>query len=70
MYYHEIYYIANIFVIEMQLSDSQLTLFSKNGYLVLKDLFSSQEIELLKTWAQEVHDWKATPDSEFMPYEV
>ncbi len=48
----------------------ELDFFKKNGYLIVRDFLSDQETEDLKRWAQEVHDWKATEESAFMPYEV
>jgi hypothetical protein len=52
------------------LSTDQIDYFHEHGYLILRDLLSGEEVDRLKEWAQEVHDWKATPDSIFMPYEV
>ncbi|KAH8898628.1 PhyH-domain-containing protein [Thozetella sp. PMI_491] len=47
----------------------QLDFFRKNGYLIVRDFLSKQEVQDLQGWAQEVHDWKATDDADFMPYE-
>lgn len=54
----------------MSLSPEQTQFFQEQGYLILKNLLSNGEVHNLKTWAQEVHDWKPTPTSMFMPYEV
>ncbi len=51
-------------------SSSDIASFKKNGYLVVRDFLSPEEISDLQAWAQEVHDYKATETSEFMPYEV
>jgi len=47
----------------------QRAFFEEHGYLILRDILDTQETEKLKTWAQEVHDWEASPNSPFMPYE-
>lgn len=52
------------------LSPEDIAFFKSRGYLVIRDLLSKEETENLQRWVQEVHDWKATPDSVFMPYEV
>lgn len=44
--------------------------FNEDGYLILRDIFSSSETKDLQTWAQEVHDWPVTEDVPWMPYEV
>jgi len=51
-------------------SEQQVKFFNENGYLIVRDLLSENEIQNLKKWTQEVHDWIVTLDSEFMPYEV
>lgn len=51
-------------------SASDVTFFKDNGYLIVRDFLSPDEITSLKSWAQEVHDYEATETSEFMPYEV
>ncbi|KAF3903895.1 hypothetical protein ABW20_dc0109030 [Dactylellina cionopaga] len=51
------------------LSAEQLTSFGKDGYLIIRHFLSSQEVGDLQKWAQEVHDWNPTAESEFMPYE-
>jgi 2-aminoethylphosphonate dioxygenase len=50
-------------------SQSELTSFHQNGYLIVRDFLSPAEVSNLQKWAQEVHDWPATPKSRFMPYE-
>lgn len=51
-------------------SASDVTFFQDNGYLIVRDFLSPEEITDLKSWSQEVHDYDATETSEFMPYEV
>jgi hypothetical protein len=52
------------------LSAQDIKFFESHGYLIIRDLLSVEETKNLQEWAQEVHDWKATPNSVFMPYEV
>jgi hypothetical protein len=54
----------------MSVTNDQISFFKDNGYLIIRDFLSLQEVQNLQTWAQEVHDWKPTTESEFMPYEV
>jgi 2-aminoethylphosphonate dioxygenase len=51
-------------------TSEQLSFFRENGYLIVRDFLSKQEVQNLQAWAQEVHDWKVSDDAEFMPYEV
>lgn len=51
-------------------SSEDIASFKKNGYLIVRDFLSAEEIRDLQSWAQEVHDYEATETSEFMPYEV
>lgn len=44
--------------------------FKENGYLIVRDFLSPEEVASLQSWAQEVHDHEATETSEYMPYEV
>lgn len=48
---------------------SQHEFFTKNGYLILRDVLSPAETTALQQWAQEIHDLPRTPDSPWMPYE-
>ncbi|ATY61639.1 Phytanoyl-dioxygenase [Cordyceps militaris] len=48
---------------------SDVASFKDNGYLIVRDFLSPEEITNLKSWAQEVHDYQATESSDFMPYE-
>ncbi|KAK3182130.1 hypothetical protein K4F52_006499 [Lecanicillium sp. MT-2017a] len=50
-------------------SSEDIASFKKNGYLIVRDFLSAEEIRDLQSWAQEVHDYEATETSEFMPYE-
>lgn len=52
------------------LSAEQVESFKTNGYLIVRDFLSNGEVKDLQRWAQEVHDWEATPECDFMPYEV
>lgn len=52
------------------LSSEQVASFKANGYLIVRDIFSDAETKDLQRWAQEVHDWTPTAESQFMPYEV
>lgn len=52
------------------LSSEQVAFIKANGYLVVRDILSDTETKELQRWAQEVHDWTPTADSQFMPYEV
>lgn len=52
------------------LSSEQVAFFKANGYLVVRDILSDAETKDLQRWAQEVHDWTPTAESQFMPYEV
>jgi hypothetical protein len=54
----------------VQLPSKDIESFKESGYLIIRDLLSPTEVEDLQQWAQEVHDWKPTPESIFMPYEV
>lgn len=51
-------------------NEDQILFFKKNGYLIIRDLLSPEQAKDLQSWAQEVHDWKPTETSDFMPYEV
>ncbi|KAF9530927.1 hypothetical protein CPB83DRAFT_809836 [Crepidotus variabilis] len=51
------------------LTDEQLASFSKNGYLILRDVLSTQETTALQRWAQEIHDLPCTEHSSWMPYD-
>ncbi|KAL7925980.1 hypothetical protein ACQKWADRAFT_309592 [Trichoderma austrokoningii] len=51
------------------LSSEQIAFFKRNGYLVVRDILSDSESEESQRWAQEVHDWTPTAESQFMPYE-
>lgn len=51
-------------------SAEQLASFRENGYLIVRDLLTEPEIKSLQQWAQQVHDWEPTAESQFMPYEV
>ncbi|OBT59494.1 hypothetical protein VE04_00550 [Pseudogymnoascus sp. 24MN13] len=51
------------------ISSDQRAFFEKNGYLILKDVLSSDETIKLQKWAQEVHDLPRTEDTPWMPYE-
>ncbi|OAP61447.1 hypothetical protein AYL99_03650 [Fonsecaea erecta] len=53
----------------MLLSEQQLQLFRKNGYLILRDVLSEEQTKNLQQWAQEVHDWPTDANSPWMPYE-
>jgi hypothetical protein len=44
--------------------------FNDRGFLVARNFLSREEVEDLQKWSQEVYGWKASEDSEFMPYEV
>jgi hypothetical protein len=54
----------------IQLSFEDIEFFKARGYLVISHLLSSAEVEDLHQWVQEVHNWKPTSESIFMPYEV
>ena len=54
----------------VQLASEDIKFFKESGYLIIRHLLSQSEVEHLHQWAQEVHDWKPTPESVFMPYEV
>ncbi|KAJ5686044.1 hypothetical protein N7536_008663 [Penicillium majusculum] len=51
------------------LSAEQLQSFQECGYLLVRGFFTSKESELLREWAQEVHDLPCTPDVPWMPYQ-
>ena len=51
------------------LSAEQLQSFHEDGYLLIRGFFTSKESELLREWAQEVHDLPCTPDVPWMPYQ-
>jgi hypothetical protein len=51
------------------LSAEQLSDFQDRGYLLIRQFFTSGELQLLQQWAQEVHDLPCTPDTPWMPYE-
>lgn len=52
------------------LSTDQVEFFKANGYLIVRDILNDAETADLRSWAQEVHDWTPTAESQFMPYEV
>lgn len=51
-------------------SANDVSFFKDNGYLIVRDFLSAEEIRDLQAWAQDVHDYKPTETSDFMPYEV
>ncbi|KAF3073691.1 Uncharacterized protein CFAM422_004402 [Trichoderma lentiforme] len=51
------------------LSAEQVAFFKANGYLIVRDILNDAETAEVQKWAQEVHDWMPTADSQFMPYE-
>ncbi|UKZ74955.1 hypothetical protein TrVFT333_002625 [Trichoderma virens FT-333] len=51
------------------LSAEQVTFFKENGYLIVRDILNDAETAEVQRWAQEVHDWTPTADSQYMPYE-
>ncbi|KAH0531007.1 hypothetical protein TsFJ059_005570 [Trichoderma semiorbis] len=51
------------------LSAEQVAFFKANGYLIVRDILNDAETAEVQKWAQEVHDWTPTADSQFMPYE-
>ncbi|KAM0256580.1 hypothetical protein ACHAQJ_004867 [Trichoderma viride] len=51
------------------LSSEQVASFKVNGYLIVRDILNDAETKDLQRWAQEVHDWTPTVESQFMPYE-
>ncbi|CAK7205776.1 hypothetical protein SEUCBS139899_008555 [Sporothrix eucalyptigena] len=53
----------------MAVTADQKAFFEENGYLIIRDFLSPEQVKDLQRWAQEVHDWKPTTTSEFMPYE-
>jgi hypothetical protein len=52
------------------LSSEQVAFFKANGYLIVRNILNDAETKDLQRWAQEVHDWTPTVESQFMPYEV
>lgn len=52
------------------LSAEQVAFFKANGYLIVRDILNDAETAEVQKWAQEVHDWTPTADSQYMPYEV
>lgn len=53
----------------MAVTQEQKDFLKANGYLIVRDFLNASEVTNLQAWAQEVHDWKPTAESEFMPYE-
>jgi len=51
-------------------TSEQSAFFQKNGYLIVRDFLSPEEVKNLQAWAQQVHDYTPTEESDFMPYEV
>ena len=51
------------------LSVEQIKSFHEHGCLLVRGFFASRESELLRQWAQEVHDLPCTPDVPWMPYQ-
>ncbi|KAL7904830.1 hypothetical protein GGI35DRAFT_472039 [Trichoderma velutinum] len=51
------------------LSAEQVAFFKANGYLIVPDILNDAETVEVQKWAQEVHDWTPTAESQFMPYE-
>jgi hypothetical protein len=54
----------------VQLPSEEIDFFKEHGYLIIRHLLTSAEVENLQQWAQEVHDWTPSSESIFMPYEV
>lgn len=54
---------------EYILTETQRAAFQQDGFLVLRDFFTSDAIDDLKRHAQEVHDWHTDASSRWMPYE-
>jgi hypothetical protein len=54
---------------DSSLSSEQLQSFRDRGYLLVRGFFTAKESELLRQWAQEVHDLPCTPDVLWMPYQ-
>ncbi|KAM3430835.1 hypothetical protein MY4824_007468 [Beauveria thailandica] len=50
-------------------TSDQTAFFQQNGYLIVRDFLSSDQVRSLQSWAQQVHDYKPTEESDFMPYE-
>lgn len=50
------------------LLSEQLEMFEKNGYLMLPDVLSPDEVQEMQQWAAEVKGWPNRP-GEHMPYE-
>ncbi|KAM3547800.1 hypothetical protein MY1884_009436 [Beauveria asiatica] len=50
-------------------TSDQTAFFQKNGYLIVRDFLSSDQVKSLQSWAQQVHNYKPTEESDFMPYE-
>jgi hypothetical protein len=51
------------------ITTDQLDFFDTKGYLILRDVMSSEETIALQHWAQEVHDLPRTSETPWMPYE-
>jgi hypothetical protein len=54
----------------MVVNEDQIAFFEKNGYIIIRDFLSLEQVTDMQRWAQEVHDWTPSDTSEFMPYEV
>ncbi|KAM0723381.1 hypothetical protein Q7P37_000367 [Cladosporium fusiforme] len=51
------------------ISPEQVQFFGDNGYLIVRDFLSLQEVDFLQPWAQQVHDYVPDESSNIMPYE-
>ena len=51
------------------ISPEQQSFFEEKGYLILRDVLSTEDVVGLQQWAQEVHDLPRTSETPWMPYE-
>ncbi len=54
---------------EYQVSPEQKSFFDQNGYLIVRNILSQDEVINLQRWSQEVHDLPRTAETPWMPYE-
>ena len=53
----------------MELMEEKKSYFVKNGFLIVRDIFSNQETLELQRWVNDVHNWPTDENAEWMPYE-
>lgn len=51
------------------LSAAQLSFFADNGYLIISDLFNTEEKARIVSWTNQVKSWPEDGDLGYLPYQ-